>query len=110
MMGNVHFLQNTCAEIKIRAERRAGELLKEQIPHEGGRPEKKQLQNATVSQKPKLEDLGIEKTQSHRWQLMADIPEDKFEQHIAETKEKKAEDSGYSRGKNEGGTMARPFL
>jgi len=61
-------------------------LLKEQELNKGGRPEKNQLQNATSSQNPKLEDLGIEKTQSHRWQLMADIPESKFEQHIRLTR------------------------
>ena len=30
--------QNNCAEIKIRAERRAGELVKEQEKNKGGRP------------------------------------------------------------------------
>jgi hypothetical protein len=26
--------------------------------------------------------MGIEKTQSHRWQKIAEIPEEKFEEHI----------------------------
>lgn len=34
-------MQNQCAEIKLRAERRAGEMLAQDIPHESGRrPEK----------------------------------------------------------------------
>jgi hypothetical protein len=35
---------------------------------------------------PKLEDLGISKVQSHRWQLEAEVPETEFEQHVAEIK------------------------
>jgi hypothetical protein len=61
-------MQNQCAEIKLRAERRAGEILKEQIPHEGG---KLPLDDQTVI----LKDLGISRFQSHRWQLEASVPE-----------------------------------
>ncbi len=53
------------SEIKIRAERRAGEILVETVQHQGGRPEK-QSHRATV-----LPD-GITKSQSSRWQKMAE--------------------------------------
>lgn len=60
--------------------------MKEDIPHEGGRPEKP-LHDATVIVKPTLDNLGIERTQSHRWQRIADIPNDTFETFIEEQKE-----------------------
>lgn len=79
-------MQNMCAEIKLRAERRAGELLKEQ----GIKPGNPQfLHDARI--RPKLADIGIEETQSHRWQRIADIPEDIFEKHIGEYKDAKQE-------------------
>ena len=56
--------QNEAADLKLRAERRLGQLLGETVRHEGGRPSK-QSHAATV-----LPD-GISKTQSSRWQLAA---------------------------------------
>jgi N6-adenosine-specific RNA methylase IME4 len=82
-------MQNQCAEIKLRAERRAGELLKEQRLNKG-----QLLRGRTMTPRdeaPKLEDVGINKSQSSRWQQMADLPEEKFEEHIAKTKEERKE-------------------
>ena len=91
-------MQNQCAEIKIRAERRAGELLpkdKNKGAANGspgpGRGHKTQSHDVTTFTPPKLSDLGISKMQSSRWQEIASIPEEDFEAHIAETKEKKKE-------------------
>jgi len=75
-------IQNQCAEIKIRAERKAGELIPKQIKIGGDR--KSKTHNGFL----KLSNLGIDDHQSSRWQLMASIPEDLFEQFIAEIKEK----------------------
>lgn len=72
-------MQNHCAEIKIRAECRAGELLKETIPHGGGRPKN----SDTMSP---LSDIGISRKQSSRWQAMASIPVETRERHIEEVK------------------------
>jgi site-specific DNA-methyltransferase (adenine-specific) len=70
--------QNHAAEIKIRAERRAGELLQEFV-----RPGNPQLsQRETIGRLPD----GISRTQSYRWQRVASVPEDVFEEHVAETK------------------------
>lgn len=33
----------------------------------------------------RLDDLGINRNQSSRWQSIADIPESVFEQHLAKT-------------------------
>lgn len=66
------------AEIKLRAERRAGAILKE-MGLAAGRPEKRS-QGATIS------DLGISKSESSRWQQAADLPEVEFEAWLAESR------------------------
>lgn len=79
--------QNMIAEIKLRAERRAGELLREMQKNEGGRPTKKTSNTVLpVLDAPTLDDLGITKMQSSRFQAIAAIPEPVFEAQILETK------------------------
>ena len=83
-------MQNQAAETKLRAERKGGELLKEMQKNKGGGDTSKhRLHRATSA--PSLKDLGIEKTQSMRWQQIADLPEVIFEEVIEETKEEKKE-------------------
>ncbi len=72
-------VQNQAAEIKLRAERKAGELLAGMEKHNGD----PRLHDAT-----RLEELGINKTQSSRWQREASVPDEAFEKHIAECHEK----------------------
>jgi hypothetical protein len=74
-------------EIRLRAERRAGQLLKQMADsgerdrgHGGDR--KSQSHDATV----KLDDLGISKTQSSRWQKLGEMEEDAFEARTATAK------------------------
>lgn len=83
--------QNIAAEVKIRAERKAGEVLARMVKNEGT---KGQLVGPGVIggntmlppiEPPTLSELGIEKMQSHRWQLIASIPEEVFEEKIVET-------------------------
>lgn len=78
-------IQNDAAEIRLRAERRAGALLRDMDRQRQGRPEKR-LQAETFSAPPTLEELGIEKTQSHRWQRQAAVPEEDFERWVAQTR------------------------
>lgn len=62
-------------EIKVRAERKAGEMLKQSAEHREratGRPEKE-------SKPATLSDLGITRDQSSRWQQVASIPDEHFE-------------------------------
>lgn len=91
-------MQNQCAEIKLRAERRAGELLRETEKAKGSRGQlsgRNSSGGSTVlppeSKAPTLKEIGITKTQSSRWQQAASLPEETFEQHIAEKKAKKEE-------------------
>lgn len=74
-------MQRWMAEIKIRAERRAGELLAEMAAsgarEDGpGRPEK-------TSHRATLKALGITRDQSSRWQACAALPEADFEAWLA---------------------------
>lgn len=74
-------VQNMAAEGKIWAEWRVAELLKEQLPHKGGRP-KKLSQASTVS---KLSEIGITRNQSSRWQKVFELLDedaDPLENHV----------------------------
>lgn len=84
--GGTLIMQNHCAEIKVRAERKAGVLLGEMPRRTAamGRPKK-------ASDDSTLSDLDITKDESSRWQRMAAIPEEAFDDHIEEVKTKAAE-------------------
>lgn len=64
-------------EIKVRAERKAGELLAKAEKRSAGRPGNRS--NGTTNLPPTLADMGITKDQSSRWQQVASIPEEHFE-------------------------------
>jgi hypothetical protein len=72
-------------EIRLRAERRAGELLRKMAERKEretkGGDRKSKSQPATLIA-PKLADLGINKTQSSRWQKLAALPADRFEANV----------------------------
>lgn len=71
--------QNRAAEIKLRAQRRMGEILAETVRR--GRPRKG---NGGVTFLPD----GISKMQSSRCQKIASVPEAAFERHMAQRKDK----------------------
>lgn len=64
-------LQQRCTAIKLRAERKAGELLRS-LNLSAGRPGG----NLTLG------DMNISKNESSRWQRIADIPESDFESKL----------------------------
>jgi hypothetical protein len=84
--------ERKAVEIRIRAERRAGELLKATEKaeptggdrgnqHTGGKP-------ASVAALPSpyraaLDSAGINERTGRRWQNLADIPKERFEAHLA---------------------------
>jgi hypothetical protein len=76
-------VENRAAEIKVRAERKAGKMLAELELSHGGRPTTKKPPAKTVC----LRRLGINKSQSSRWQLAASVPDDVFEEFIAKAKQ-----------------------
>ncbi|HEV8713505.1 MAG TPA: hypothetical protein VGX03_11850 [Candidatus Binatia bacterium] len=65
-------------ELKLRAERRLGELLKETV-----RPGNPQLSHDTTI--GRLPDR-VSRDQSSRWQTIAELPDEDFEREIAEKK------------------------
>lgn len=71
---------------QLKAERKAGEWLRENVNHDGGKP--KLLQDVTVSQS--LPE-GVSRIESHRWQLEASVPEEVFNEWVDECQEKNKE-------------------
>jgi hypothetical protein len=72
-------IQNRAAEVKLRAERQAGKLLAQMTLRGGDRRSK------CHHERLKLDDLGISRNQSTRWQMQARVPENIFREHIRET-------------------------
>lgn len=72
-------VQNECAEIKLRAERKAGELLAGMdLRKNAGRPKKNRSDDEKNS-RPTLADLGVKDARlSSRWQLESIVPEREF--------------------------------
>lgn len=69
-------LQNRAAEVKLRAERKAGQLLADLRLRGGDR------KSAHGEERVRLSDLGISHNQSKRWQKEAAIPEDEFQCYV----------------------------
>ena len=83
--------QNHAAEVKIRAERKAGDLLLqlERSNHDRGNQYKAKFQDGIQPSEYRevLDEQDIPTTTAHRWQQAAQIPEKTFEQHIAQIKD-----------------------
>ncbi len=81
-------LEIDAAEIRIRAERRLGEIIKQQKEttglNKGGRRHSTGSPEAPVDALPTLADAGIDKKLSSRAQKMAAVPEPEFESRIGE--------------------------
>jgi len=65
--------ENGC--FKVRAERRAGEILSEQEKHPGAAT----VCHDVTALPPRLDEIGISRKQSSRWQAIAAIPEAEHE-------------------------------
>jgi hypothetical protein len=73
-------VQIQAAELKLECERRAGQALREMTLSAGGRPSKANRSQVATS----LEELGINKSQSSRWQDESSLPEDEYRRYVAE--------------------------
>ena len=78
-------------EIRFRAERRLGQMIKEQKEtvglNQGGRPKTPQADRGVSGAAPTLADVGIDYNLSSRSQALAAVPEDDFEETLAEHRE-----------------------
>ena len=83
--------ERKCCEVRIRAERRAGELLREmkvsgqrQKQGDSGGNRKQTSRNQTsAAPAAKLADLNITRDQSSKWQQLAEVPEAEFERAVS---------------------------
>lgn len=66
---NFFDLQNDLAEIRLYAERKAGELLKETELNKGAA-----TASSDMTALPKLKDIGITRNQSSNWQRVSEVP------------------------------------
>lgn len=75
-------LARRCVEIKLRAERKAGELVRQLVAERNWstHPEEGQNQSGTLA------SVGVTKSQSHVWQHIAALPDDTFNMALAEGK------------------------
>lgn len=76
-------MEKQAARARVRAERRAGELLREREMAKGGNPILTGRKARPVGERPKtLKEMGITKDQSSKFQQLADIPEETFEETL----------------------------
>lgn len=87
--------QNDAIEVQLLAERKAGEMLSEMPKNTGVRGQLKGrdasggiLQEPPETQTPTLEELGISKSESSRWQKMAELPSEQFMASLETVKDK----------------------
>jgi hypothetical protein len=82
--------ERRACEIRLRAERKAGELLRDIEKNQGakGNPGGQgaklvQSFDTTAQARPRLSDLGITRDQSSRWQKLAAVPKEESEAALA---------------------------
>ena len=74
---------NAATEIKLRAERRMGQELAAAELDKGGRPKTgSAVLPVSAAAAPSLEEIGISKAESSRYQRLAAIPEDEFDAKV----------------------------
>jgi hypothetical protein len=76
-------IQNAASDLRLSAERKAGELLALMEKNEGGRPSKTNDIKSSVS----LADIGVTPKQSSRWQLAAKLPGEEYAAIVANCNE-----------------------
>lgn len=83
--------ERTAQEIRVRAELRAGELLKATTKQAGARGtgsnQYRQVESSNETPPKQLADFGITKNQSSQWQQLANVPKEIFEEAVADKSE-----------------------
>jgi hypothetical protein len=102
--------ERKAAEVRIRAERRAGELLIE-MKQNGERQkqgEYKKSNDTTFCTAPKLSDLGITRDESSKWQQLAAVPKVDFERARAGLNQGAAPRAALGSTGDQGADQGRP--
>jgi hypothetical protein len=86
MQAKDRVLIDQATEIRLRAERRAGELLRD-MADRGERHSRGDSNQHAKSQAATLQNLDINKSQSSRWQKLAEIEEGDFEELVTNAKQ-----------------------
>lgn len=82
---NVEAERRAC-EIRLRAERKAGQLTKEVEKRPGTRTDRPPVTITGGSTKSKvLRDAGVTEMQARQWEKLADVPDDEFEAMLGDT-------------------------
>lgn len=84
-------VQNNIAEVKIRAERRIGELSRELPTHEHRFNQAGHDDPPVTTKTEALKDIGIARRIANRYEAIADIPENRFEETIKAVKDSNKE-------------------
>jgi hypothetical protein len=79
-------LVTTACEIKVRAERKTGELLAAMEKKVGSRGVGKKVESSQSDPTIGLKDLGITKNESSLWQRLAKLPDETFEREVYSAK------------------------
>jgi hypothetical protein len=74
--------ERQCALIRVRAERKCGQMLRDTEKAPAGRPKESVEPDDQLTTPKTLSDIGITKDQSSTWQKLANVPEDEFEAAI----------------------------
>jgi hypothetical protein len=91
-MAKDRTLEVDAAEIRIRAERRLGEMLAESELQKGGRPSEQTGRQQRPVSAPTLAQAGISKDLSSRAQKLAAVPATEFEAELAAKRERDRKD------------------
>lgn len=77
---------NHAAEVKVRAERKAGEMLRELERPSKGNPQFSNADKIENVFREVIKENNIPQATAYRWQQLAEMPELAFEEHIEEAK------------------------
>jgi len=109
-------IEKFAKRIRLRAERRAGELLVEMKASgtraKKGQPRKSNITHDDITSKASktLDELGVTPNQSSQWQKIAEVPEAKFEKIVESDNPSRAAVLSKAEGKTEVGKVEKLTL
>jgi hypothetical protein len=81
--ANNHEAERQCGLIRVRAERKCGQMLADREKPKGNRHVNSRTSEGTMLKNPTLAQIGITPDQSSTWQKLANVPEEEFEKAAA---------------------------